>query len=129
MPPVLDSAKNLHETEGRLVMPQSDNENFSERESKASIEQRDTPVLSGAEVRGATPVPVSKYAFPQAEVGLISIIVETVWAWIVGIRMRLKIKKDLGRKATDADLTSIDTWIKVDEAEQQNRRKGPLKPD
>ena len=110
-------------------MPKSDNENFSERESKASIEQRDTPVLSGAEVGGATPVPVSKYAFPQAEVGLISIIVETIWAWIVGIRMRLKIKKDLGRKATDADLTSIDTWIKVDEAEQQNTRKDPLKPD
>ena len=38
-------------------------------------------------------------------------------------------KKDLGRKATDADLTSIDTWIKVDEAEQQITRKGPLKPD
>lgn len=110
-------------------MPKSDGENFSELESKPNSVQGDTPVLSGAEVGGATPVPVSKYAFPQVEVGVISIIVETVWAWITGIRMRLKIKKDLGRKATDADLTSIDTWIKVDETEQQNKQKGPLKPD
>jgi hypothetical protein len=39
--------------------------------------------------------------------------------------MRLKIKKDLGRKATQADLTSIDTWMKVDEVEQG---KEPDKP-
>jgi hypothetical protein len=90
-------------------MPKSDNGNFSEGESTPSSEKRDTPVLSGAEVGGATPVPVSKYAFPQAEVGLISVIFETIWTWIAGIRMRLKIKKDLGRNATDADLTSIDT--------------------
>jgi hypothetical protein len=36
-----------------------------------------------------------------------------------GLRMRLKIKNDLGRKATQADLTSIDTWMKVQEVEQQ----------
>jgi hypothetical protein len=43
--------------------------------------------------------------------------------------MRLKIKRDLGRKATEADLTSIDTWIKVDEAEQQKKGNNPLKLD
>ena len=110
-------------------MPNSDNENFMEAESKPSSEQRDAPVLSGAEVGGATPVPVGSYAFPQAEVGIISAIVETIWAWIAGIQMRLKIEKDLGRKATGTDLTSIDTWMKVDEAEQQNERNGPIKPD
>jgi hypothetical protein len=110
-------------------MPKSDNENFSERESKPSSEQRDTPVLSGAEVGAATPVSVGRYAFPQAEVGLISLIFETIWAWIAGIRMRLKIEKDLGRKATDADLTSIDTWIKVDDEERRNKRNSPLRPD
>lgn len=110
-------------------MPKSDNEKFSERESRSSSEQRDTPVLSGAEVGAATPVPVGRYAGPQAEIGLISVIVETVWAWIAGIQMRLKIKKDLGRKATDADLTSIDTWMKVDDVESQNERNRPLKPD
>jgi len=40
-------------------------------------------------------------------------------AWIIGLRMRRKIKRDLGRKATEADLASIDTWIKVDEVEEK----------
>jgi hypothetical protein len=42
------------------------------------------------------------------------IIISVVSAWITGVRMRRKIRQDLGRKATDADLTSIDTWMKVD---------------
>lgn len=104
-------------------MPNSDKQNLSEPESKPSSE-RNTSVLTGAEVRGGTPV--GRGGQPEA---LVSIVVATVWAWITGVRMRLKIKKDLGRKATEADLTSIDTWIKVDEVEQQNKRNGPLKPD
>ena len=39
--------------------------------------------------------------------------------------MRLKIRKDLGRKATKADFTSIDTWMKVDEVEQRNGSDKP----
>jgi hypothetical protein len=58
-------------------MPKFDNENFPERESKPRSEQRDASVLSGTEVGGATPVPVGRYAGPQAEIGLISVIVET----------------------------------------------------
>jgi hypothetical protein len=55
------------------------------------------------------------------------IIISVVSAWITGVRMRRKIRKDLGRKATDADLTSIDTWMKVDEVEEErNKRKNPL---
>jgi len=77
----------------------------------------------------ATPVSVGPYAGPQAEIGLISVIVDSVWAWIAGIGMRLKIKKDFGRKATEADLTSIDTWMKVDDVERRNERNSPLKPD
>jgi hypothetical protein len=40
--------------------------------------------------------------------------------------MRRKIKSDLGREATDADLTSIETWMKVEEAEERNREKKPI---
>lgn len=36
-------------------------------------------------------------------------------AWILRLRMRRKIRRVLGRKATDADLASIKTWIAVDE--------------
>lgn len=104
------------------MSPNSDDGNLSSPESKPSGEPN-TSVLTGAEVSGATPVP--RYEQPEA---LISIIVETVWAWIEGIRMRLKIGRDLGRKATDADLTSIDAWMKVDEVEQREKPNKPLNP-
>lgn len=55
-----------------------------------------------------------------------TIIFTSVSATIVGVQMRRKIRRDLGRKATDLDLTSIDTWMKVDEAEERNQAKKPL---
>jgi hypothetical protein len=57
------------------------------------------------------------------------IIISVVSAWITGVRMRRKIRKDLGRKATNLDLTSIDTWMKVDEVEQRKKQNSPLNPD
>src|ERR1700690_505863 len=98
------------------LRPNSDNKNLSEYESRPR-NSGDAPVLTGYELRGANPVPVDKYHV-DAEIGIGSIIVNAVWAWITGFRMRLRIKKDLGRKATHADLTSIDTWMKVEEAEE-----------
>ena len=96
----------------------SDNKDLSERESGESGE-REARVLTGTEVRTDTPPPLNKYDVePEIELG--SAIVQTVCAWIEGIRMRLKIKRDLGRKATEADLTSIATWIKVDEVEHRD---------
>jgi hypothetical protein len=115
---VVYSDNNPHRDErGIRLRPNSDNKNLSECESGASS-GGDVPVLSGTEVRGASPVHVNKYSV-DAEIAVGSIIVQTIWAWIEGLRMRLKIKRDLGRKATRADLTSIDTWIKVDEVEQR----------
>jgi hypothetical protein len=43
--------------------------------------------------------------------GLISV-------WVAGLRMRRKIRSVLGRKASDADLASIKTWITVEEREK-----------
>jgi hypothetical protein len=54
------------------------------------------------------------------------IIYSSVSAWIIGIRMRRKIRRDLGRKATEADLTSIDTWMEVEAAEERNKKNKPL---
>ncbi len=54
------------------------------------------------------------------------IVFNVIAAWIIGIQMRRKIRRDLGRKATDADLTSIDTWMKVDEVEERNKGNKPL---
>lgn len=60
---------------------------------------------------------------------LIALIIAGVMAistWIVGVQMKRKIRKDLGRKATDADLSSIDTWMKVDEVEEKKESTKPL---
>jgi hypothetical protein len=43
----------------------------------------------------------------------------TIASWIIGIRMRRRIKRDLGRETKEADLSSIDTWMKVDEVEEK----------
>jgi len=59
------------------------------------------------------------------EIAVLIIFATTVSAWITGIQMRRKIRRDLGRKATDADLTSIDTWMKVDEVEERSGRVNP----
>jgi hypothetical protein len=42
-----------------------------------------------------------------------------VSAWMLRLSMHRRIKKDLGRKASEGDLLSIGTWMKVDEAEQK----------
>lgn len=52
--------------------------------------------------------------------------VTAISTWIVGVQMKRKIRKDLGRKATDADLSSIDTWMKVDEVEEKKESTKPL---
>ena len=57
------------------------------------------------------------------------VIVSAVSTWIVGVKMRRRIRRDLGRKATETDLTSLDTWMEVDEEEQRNGQNGPIKPD
>jgi hypothetical protein len=99
------------------LTPNSDNKNSPESESGLTG-GGDAPVLSGTEIHAAHPVPLNKYSV-EAEIAIGSIIVQTIWAWIEGIRMRLKIRRDLGREATQADLVSIDTWMKVDEVEQR----------
>lgn len=54
------------------------------------------------------------------EIRLLGVFLFTViTSWILGIRMRRRIKADLGRKAKDTDLSSIDTWMKVDEVEEK----------
>jgi len=49
----------------------------------------------------------------------------TIGAWITAFRMRRRIKRALGRNATETDLTSIGTWMKVDEAERRAGKAGP----
>ena len=48
---------------------------------------------------------------------IIFMLVSTISAWITVHRMKRKIRETLGRPANDADLTSLNTWIQVEEKE------------
>jgi hypothetical protein len=52
----------------------------------------------------------------------------TVSEWIVTLRARRRMKKSLGRSATDLELASLKTWMKVEEREQQEKESGPIHP-
>ena len=44
---------------------------------------------------------------------------------IIGYHMRREIKKSLGRKATDEDLSDVETWMEVRDAEGKAAAKKP----
>jgi hypothetical protein len=58
-------------------------------------------------------------------VGLALLAAMSLSTWLDSIRLRRRIERDLGRKATDGDLTSINTWIDALEAEKKNAEKSP----
>ena len=45
--------------------------------------------------------------------------VSAISDWIGSLRMRLRIRKALGRSVSSSELTSINTWIAVEEAEKR----------
>ncbi len=57
---------------------------------------------------------------------IIVIVVTAIPAWITASRMRRKVTNTLGRKATDADLTSMTTWMQVAQSEKSDEIKSPL---
>jgi hypothetical protein len=52
----------------------------------------------------------------------------TVSGWVVTLRARRRMKKSLGRSATNLELASLKTWMKVEEREQQEKESGAIHP-
>ena len=52
----------------------------------------------------------------------------TISGWIVTLRARRRMKKSLGRKASDLELASLKTWMRVEEAEQRDKESSPIHP-
>jgi len=44
---------------------------------------------------------------------------------IIGYHMRREIRKSLGRKATDEDLSDVETWMEVRDAEEKAAARKP----
>ena len=47
------------------------------------------------------------------------VIVTTISTWITAFKMKRGIRRALGSEASEGQLTSIATWMKVDEAEER----------
>ena len=60
--------------------------------------------------------------------GLTRAIWLTVSGWIVTLRARRRMKKSLGRKATDLELASLKIWMRVEEKEQRDKESSPIHP-
>ena len=52
----------------------------------------------------------------------------TISGWIITLRARRRMKKSLGRNATDLELASLKTWMRVEEEEQRDEESGPIHP-
>ena len=56
---------------------------------------------------------------------ILIIVVTAIPAWITAVRMRRKVANSLGRKATNADLTSMNTWMQVEETKKIDEELKP----
>ncbi len=50
---------------------------------------------------------------------IVFMIGSSISAWITAIKMKRKIRRTLGRSASDAELTSLNTWMQVEEKERR----------
>jgi hypothetical protein len=64
----------------------------------------------------------------DALIAFAAVIAVTVSGWIVTKQVRRRMKKSLGRDASDLELASLKTWMKVEEREQQEKESGPIHP-
>ena len=58
----------------------------------------------------------------------LGVIAVTVSAWIVTRQVRRRMQKSLGREASDLELASLKTWMRVEEAEQRDKESSPIHP-
>ena len=64
----------------------------------------------------------------DAFVGFVAMIALTVSGWIVTRQVQRRMKKSLGREASDLELASLKTWMAVEEREQQEKKSAPIHP-
>jgi len=57
-----------------------------------------------------------------------AVIALTVSGWIVTKQVRRRMQKSLGRKPADLELASLNTWMRVEEAEQRDKESSSIHP-
>jgi len=64
----------------------------------------------------------------DAFVGFVAMIAVAISGWIVTRQVRRRMKKSLGRSASDLELASLKTWMAVEERERQEKESSPIHP-
>ncbi|HEY7404828.1 MAG TPA: hypothetical protein VIB39_14990 [Candidatus Angelobacter sp.] len=59
---------------------------------------------------------------------IVVVVVTSISGAIVAVRMRRRMNKSLGRRASSLDLVSFKTWNEVEKVEKENAESGPLHP-
>jgi hypothetical protein len=59
---------------------------------------------------------------------LLYVIGSTISAWITGLLMRRRMRRAMGRKVSDRELTSINAWMSDKEVERQFDESKPITP-
>ena len=55
-------------------------------------------------------------------IALTAILVTSLWAWILGVRIGRRIRRALGKNVeNEAELMSLNTWMKVEDEEERGR--------
>ena len=63
------------------------------------------------------------YIRGKALIGLLVIAFTSISAWVLGIRMRRRIRRALGINVeSESELDSLSTWMKVEDAEERAKR-------
>jgi len=57
-----------------------------------------------------------------------AVIAVTLSGWIVTRQVLRRMRKSLGRSATDLELASLKTWMRVEETEQREKESGAIHP-
>jgi hypothetical protein len=58
----------------------------------------------------------------------LGVIAVTVSAWLVTRQVRRRMGKTLGKTPSDLELASLNTWMRVDEAEQRDKQSSSIHP-
>ena len=65
---------------------------------------------------------VMSLGFIKSVIALVTIGAITVTSWILGMRMRRRIKRSLGIEVSnETELTSLKTWMDVENTEERNQ--------
>ena len=61
-------------------------------------------------------------------ISILIVIVTAVSSWLLAVRMRRRIRRALSKEVSELELTSMNTWMDVSDAEERLDANKPIEP-